>query len=148
MTRAHMKRVVFLWYNVTMKKRSTNWVIKVFTSRFFLLGAFLIALILAISFARAFYKDYEIRQQIKALQAEVEELEARRLDSLELLDYVKTDAYVEDVGRTQLGLKKPGERVIIVDASEGITSTEVVLEERERATMWKRWWKYFFLRSR
>ena len=116
-------------------------IIRIFTSRFFLLGALVIAAILAVSFGRAFYKDYEIRQQIKALQVKVDELERKKLDSLNLLGYVKSEAYVEDVARQQLGLKKPGERVIIVDAST--TGLRVNADERTATPSWKKWWRYF-----
>ena len=126
------------------KGNSQNIVVRVFTSRFFLFAAFVIATVMAVSFARAYYKDYEVRGQIKALQAEVAELEAQRLESLELLDYVKTDTYAEDVGRTQLGLKKEGERVIIIDAQEQDSSTQVVAAER--GPTWRKWWEYFFER--
>ena len=121
-------------------------VIRIFTSRFFLLGAFLIALIVAISFGRAFYKDYEIRQQIKALQAKVDTLERTRLESLDLLDYVKSDAYVEDVARRELNLKKSGERVIVVDTTLASTST-LGVRERSATPSWKKWWWYFFDKS-
>lgn len=124
---------------------SSHVFIRIFTSRFFLFGAFLIALILAISFGRAFYKDYEIRQQIKTLQAQVDELERKRLESIDLLSYVKSDAYAEDVGRRELNLKKSNERVIMVDTSQAATSSAVSVEEQRAAPSWKKWWNYFFL---
>lgn len=117
-------------------------IVRIFTSRFFLFGAFVIAAILAVSFGRAFYRDYEIRQQIKALQVKVDELEGKKLESLNLLGYVKSEAYVEDVARQQLGLKKPGERVIIVDAATS-TGPQVTAEQRPATPSWKKWWWYF-----
>lgn len=117
-------------------------IVRIFTSRFFLLGAFVIAAILAVSFGRAFYKDYEIRQQIKALQTRVDELERKKLESLSLLGYVKSEAYVEDVARQQLGLKKPGERVIIVDAATS-TGLRPTVEGEAVVPSWKKWWWYF-----
>lgn len=125
---------------------SPKLIVRIFTSRFFLFGAFLIALIVAVSFGRAFYKDYEIRQQIKALQAKVDNLERTRLESLDLLDYVKSDAYVEDVARRELNLKKSGERVIVVDTALASTST-LRVEERSATPSWKKWWWYFFDKS-
>lgn len=122
-------------------------IIRIFTSRFFLLGALLISAILAVSFGRAFYKDYEIRQQIKALQTKVDELERKKLESLDLLGYVKSEAYVEDIARQQLGLKKPGERVIIVDAAT-TTGPRVNAENRPATPSWKKWWWYFADKSR
>lgn len=123
-----------------------NVIVRIFTSRFFLLGAFLIAAILAVSFGRAFYKDYEIRQQIRALEVKVDDLERKKLESLDLLGYVKSEAYVEDVARQQLGLKKPGERVIIVDAAT-TTGPRVNAVDRPAAPSWKKWLWYFFDKS-
>lgn len=124
-----------------------NVIVRIFTSRFFLFGAFVIAAILATSFGRAFYKDYEIRQQIKTLQIKVDELESKKLESINLLGYVKSEAYVEDVARQQLGLKKPGERVIIVDAAT-TTGPRVNAENRPATPSWKKWWWYFADKSR
>src|SRR3989338_4228652 len=135
---------VYFCYTIRMAQQSErHMVVRIFTSRFFLLGAFLIALLVAVSFGRAFYKDYEIRQQIKALQAKVDTLERTRLESLDLLDYVKSDAYVEDVARRELNLKKSGERVIVVDTALAGTST-LSLGERSTTPSWKKWWGYFF----
>ncbi|MEK7102679.1 MAG: septum formation initiator family protein [Patescibacteria group bacterium] len=118
-------------------------VVRIFTSRFFLLGAFVVAAIIAVSFGRAYYRDYEIRQQIRGLQAKVDELERKKLESLNLLGYVKSEAYVEDVARTQLGLKKPGERVIIVNGSTTSSGPRIGVEERPATPSWKKWWWYF-----
>lgn len=117
-------------------------IVRIFTSRFFLLGAFVVAAILAVSFGRAFYRDYEIRQQIRVLQAKVDDLERKKLESLNLLGYVKSEAYVEDVARQQLGLKKPGERVIIVDAATS-TGLRATAEGETTVPSWKKWWWYF-----
>lgn len=125
-----------------------NVIVRIFTSRFFLLGAFVIAAIIAVSFGRAYYRDYEIRQQIKSLQTKVDELERKKLESLDLLGYVKSEAYVEDVARMQLGLKKPGERVIIVNGSATSSGTlqpaGIGPDERSAVPSWKKWWGYFF----
>lgn len=125
-----------------------NVIIRIFTSKFFLLGAFVIAAIIAVSFGRAYYRDYEIRQQIRALQAKVDDLERKKLESLNLLEYVKSEAYVEDVARTQLGLKKPGERVIIVNGSATSSGPQVGVEERPATPSWQRWWWYFVDKGR
>ncbi len=122
-------------------------IVRIFTSRFFLLGAFVIAAIIAVSFGRAYYRDYEIRQQIKALQTKVDDLERKKLESLDLLGYVKSEAYVEDVARQQLGLKKPGERVIIVNGSATSSGPRQPAgggpDERSTVPSWQKWWWYF-----
>lgn len=115
---------------------------RIFNSPLFLWIALVIAIALAVSFARAYYKDYQIRQQIAELQVLVDQMEEKKLSSLQLLDYVKSEEYIEDVGRSQLGLKKEGERVIIVDVQDD--QTEYYAQEIEREPSWKLWWAYFF----
>lgn len=114
----------------------------VFKSPLFLWIALVLALALAVSFARAYYKDYQIRVQITDLQERIDEMQSKKLESLSLLDYVKSEEYLEDVGRSQLGLKKEGERVIIVDAQED--KTEIYARPTQRESSWKLWWNYFF----
>ncbi len=114
----------------------------IFRSPLFLWIALIIAIVLAVSFARAYYKDYQIRVQITDLQGRIDEMESKKLESLSLLDYVKSEEYLEDVGRSQLGLKKEGERVIIVDAQDD--KTEIYARPMQRESSWRLWWNHFF----
>lgn len=99
-------------------KRSQSSVQRVFASRFFVVALILVAGFLLMNYVRAYYQDYKIRQEITALQNEVKHLEQKKLESLKILQYVASDAFVEEKARTELNMKKPGEQVAIVTNSE------------------------------
>lgn len=116
-----------------------------FRSRLFLVLAFALLCLIAFSYARAYYQDYAIRQEIKKLEDEVRQLEHKKLESFELLKYVSSDAYVEERGRVEFNLKKPGENVMIITEDEpSLVTTEASTEDTEDTlNNIVKWWYYF-----
>jgi len=108
-------------------------------------GALLLFIIFA--FGRAYYRDYLVRQEIDRLQTEVSRLQAKKLETVELLKYVQSPQFVENKARTELNLVKPGEQVAIIDgSSQGTKSTgqEVVkMVESNKLSNPLKWWKFF-----
>lgn len=86
----------------------------IFWSRWFLLITFIIAVLVIVAFGRAFYQDYQIRQEISQLQDEVKRLETKKLETIEVLKYVKSSDFIEQKARTELNLSKPGEQSAII----------------------------------
>lgn len=117
-----------------------------FSSRLFLLIAFLAAVLFAIGFARAYYQDYQVKEQIAELEREVQRLEHKKIQSLKILEYVMSPEFVEEKARTELSMQKPGERAAVV-AQPGAEEAD----ERQRASGATgqdipnplKWWYYF-----
>lgn len=117
-----------------------------FRSQWVLIGGVLILTFLVLAYARAWYQDYQVGQEIARLQAEVERLEGQRLQTLELLRYVKSPAFVEEKARTELNLIKPGENVAIIGfnaGSESAGQAGTSMVESPRLSNPAQWWKYF-----
>lgn len=128
------------------KKKKTSPFGRFFASRLFLIIACISAVLVAISYARAYYQDYAIRQEIARLENEVRRLEHKKLESFELLKYVSSDAYVEEKGRMEFNLKKPGEHVIAIDEHGLKAYDEVFVEQEDNSSTLKnpvKWWYYF-----
>lgn len=127
-----------------MKRQEQSLVRRFFASRMFLLVAFIIAVLVALGYARAYYQDYKVKEEIRALQHEVKSLERKKLESLEILKYVTSPAFVEEKARSELNMKRPGENVMVVDGllpdmkreSDGSVD-EVYLSNPVK------WWYYF-----
>ena len=131
---------------MTHRKKEQNNFGRFFTSRIFLLLICLIAMLMAFSYARAYYQDYAIRQEIIRLEDEVRRLEYKKLESLELLQYVTENEYVEEKARVEFNLKKPGEHVIRIQEGSVLTFDEHVADSdtQERHLINPiRWWYYF-----
>ncbi len=117
-----------------------------FQSRLFLVVTTLILILIGFSYVRAFYEDYQVRQKIKELQEQVHSLEGKKLESLQILQYVTSDNFIEEKARTELNLKKPGENVVFVDGIASVSTTEIQatapVDEPHLSNPMK-WWYYF-----
>lgn len=120
---------------------------RIFTSSFFYIAGCLILALFLFGNVRAFYQDYKIRQEIKQMEAEIGSLSKRKIESLEILEYVMSPNFVEAKARTELNLKRPGERVIVVPPSPSETKTGAdELSDTSSGQMPNnplRWWYYF-----
>ena len=94
---------------------------------------------------RSFYIGYKIDQEILGLESEIKSLQKKRLESMEILKYVMSDSFVEAKARTELNLKRPGEKVLIVTNPErdGDDSRRAPTDARQRLINPVKWWYYF-----
>ncbi len=127
------------------QSRARGW----FGSRMFLTVAIAVAFFLLAANVRTYYRDYEIWQEIRALEQQKNELQKKKLESMDLLSYVMSDHFVEDSARTQLGLKKPGEHVLVVATSPSriVDGDRPESQTRQRMKNPVKWWYYFFSRE-
>jgi len=134
---------------MSMKRHKDHSVKRFFASRAFLVIALVLAIFVAFGFARAYYQDYKVRQEIGMLQDEVKRLETKKFESVELLKYVTSDTFVEEKARTELNLKKSGEHVVFVNdlGAATATPTEAELSERSELNNIAKWWYYFTHKS-
>ena len=119
-----------------------------FGSRLFLLVGFVAAVLFAVGFARAYYQDYRVREEIRYLQSEVKNLEKKKLESLEILKYVTSLSFVEEKARTELNMKKPGEQVLIITNLEN-SENRGAANQKEVTPLSNplKWWYYFTRQS-
>ena len=126
------------------KKRGQNSVQRFFGSRFFIIAGLLLAILISVSYIRGYYQDYKIREEIRMLQDEVSQLERKKIESLEILQYVISPDFVEEKARTELGLKKPGENVIVLSKqAHSPDIIETTQEKEEDLNNPRKWWYYF-----
>ncbi len=126
----------------------SSFVKRFFASRWFLAVSLAVAVLFAIGYARAYYQDYKVRQQVTALENEVRSLEKKKLESMEVLNYVMSDRFVEEKARTELNMKKPGEHVLLLGQDQAVSPKpmrETVVETGggQRLPIPLKWWYYF-----
>jgi cell division protein FtsB len=124
--------------------KESSWKI-FFGSQLFLLVATIIAIMVIFGYARAYYQDYLVTQEIESLQDQAKSLEAKKMELLEVLKYVKSDSFAEEKARTELNMVKPGEQVLVVPKT-AVTSNR---QENNSVVGWtnisnyRKWWQYF-----
>jgi cell division protein FtsB len=100
---------------------------------------------------RESFREWKVDQEIRQMQSEIERLEGKKLTLSELIQRLDSPDAVDKEARTRLGLRKPGERVIILRGMEDPATwqddgtlakqAEAPKDTRNNA---KRWLDYFF----
>lgn len=119
---------------------------RLFRSPAFAILTGILGLVILWALIRVVVKDMAVRREIRALEREIATLEADQLKSKELLDFIKTNEFLEEEARVRLGLKKPGEKVIVIGetgSAVAVSSTPRLEEESARSNA-RTWWRYFF----
>jgi cell division protein FtsB len=121
-----------------------------FWYRFFMSQRFLVVVFLLISIAicfplvRSISKKRIVEKEIAEMKAENEAYANRSKELREVIDYLQSDASLEEQARLNLGLKKSNEAVVVVNRQTSKSTTTSVSEIEDRTTNWHRWINYFF----
>lgn len=111
-------------------------------------------MVVGISTVRETYREWQVDQEIRHLQTQIEQYEGKKLSLVELLARLDSQEALDKEARTRLGLKKPGERVIILQGADGMQASwqdDVTLSDSQEAapdvrSNPQRWFDYFFPR--
>jgi len=106
----------------------------------------LVAIFTAVAYGRAYYRDYQIRKEIIDLQNEVKKLEAKKIETMEVLQYVKSTNFIEEKARTELNLVKPGEKMIVITSGTQpeASSSSKSWNYKQDVPNPVKWWRFFF----
>ncbi len=116
---------------------------------FFILGIVVFGFLL-FALLNKFFESREIDQEIKESEQEIARLETKNLELKELLNYLDTDAFLEQEARLKFNMQKPGESVMVVSGGSGDDQNKkdlavLTAEDKFRSNPAK-WWDYFFSR--
>jgi cell division protein FtsB len=114
------------------------------TKAFWILGLVALCLLAAVGFAREALRNRQIRHEIAALQAEAERLRARNYEIAELKTSLASPDFLEREARLKLGLRKEGERAVVLRKEEAAPAPGPALADaREAWSNPKKWLMYF-----
>lgn len=127
----------------------------------FLINA-VVLVALGASFGREWVRNREIQSEIARLQEEAQSLQARNLQIADLNTAFRTESFIEREARLKLGMKMPGENVVVIqdDSAGTVVATDaagetaveaadprilLALDETpEELANPSKWWQYFF----
>lgn len=116
-----------------------------------LIGSFAIVFVLGVATVRESYRGWKVDQEIQALEAQALELEGRNKRLLEIAQTLQSPERMEVEARKRLGLKKPGEHVVVLNglSATGSWNSAVALDviaERPEIDYPNplQWYYYFF----
>ena len=114
-----------------------------FNSKAFIFLGLVLIFLLSLAFYKEYSRQEKVNAEISQLEEEIKSYDESSYDLARLINYLKTDDYVEMEARRTLGFRKQGERVIIIKNEEPVAE---VLGEQERANLTnaEKWFNYFF----
>lgn len=128
--------------------------IKLFHSKIFSIFGAVILFFISISLGKEVYRKYQIQKEINLMQEQVKKLEGSNNDLNKLIEYFKSDAFLETEARKKLNLQKPDEKVVIftdkvekhsVDNNINVQSgAENIVKKETELSGPEKWWEYFF----
>lgn len=106
----------------------------------------LIFLFVFLNFLKAWFKGRQVNSEINNLEQEISTLQKDTAELTELIQYFNSSAYIEEKARVDLGLKKEGEKVVLItdDLKKNLESGEKIEEKNAPRSNLKKWWDYFF----
>lgn len=121
-----------------------------FSSQIFVVIVVIVAIMVVFEYARAYYQDYLVRQEIAYLEDQAKKMESKKVELLEVLKYVKSDNFVEEKARTELNLVKPGEQVVVVPQAKqnGNRQENGAVVRLENIPNYQKWLNYFSINSK
>ena len=109
-----------------------------------------VSLFLVIDFGRRTAANYQIKAEATLLEKEVADSQSQHTALEARLSYVQSDAYVEEIARTQLKWAREGETVVVVMATpqpEPQAPTDgqpAAINGVVPESPWQAWWLLFF----
>ncbi|HRY63104.1 MAG TPA: septum formation initiator family protein [Patescibacteria group bacterium] len=109
----------------------------------------LVLLTIFVFVASAAYKENKGQRRavnnINTLEQEIAKLENKNMELADLIQYLKSDDFVDREAREKLNMQQPGEQVMLVpkegESDSGQVSGASDIQERSN---WQLWQEYFF----
>lgn len=106
------------------------------------LAAIFIGLYLLVIFSKGILEIRQAYRRIAEATAQLKALEKKRVELLDKKSQVVTLDYVEEVARNELNMQKEGERVVVIQKTQGIENSRTQ-DNTEEADLpnWRKWWR-------
>jgi len=124
--------------------KPTNFFYRLFSSQRFLALIGLIFLLLIIfPLAKTYTQKKMVENEIDGVKKEINDVESTNNDLKDMITYLQSDQSLEEQARLNLNLKKPGEKVIVIETPQSATSTDDTNKATDSESNFQKWWHYF-----
>ncbi|MDD2681279.1 MAG: septum formation initiator family protein [Patescibacteria group bacterium] len=108
----------------------------------FAIIALIFLLLILVPLAKDYSRKRIIENEIIDIQNQISDFEDKNKDLKEMIDYFQSDASLEEQARLNLGLKRPGETVVVVTDEEANFFVDQPVAAPPIAN-WRKWLQYF-----
>ena len=141
-----------------INRRKNNYFERIFFNQKFLtLIGLVVIILISFPFVKNTLKQYRINKEISELKQEIFDLQNKNGDLKNFVSYLESDQFAEEQARLNLGLKKPGEQLMVIKMAVGdtqistssnstifnIPGNEKIRPEIKKSNP-KKWLTYFF----
>jgi cell division protein FtsB len=102
---------------------------------------FLVAIIFPL--ARTYSQRLVVEKEINDVQKQISESEKKNEELRQLIGYLQSQQSLEEQARLNLNLKKPGEKVIVIENKLGGQNSSTASAATATSSNLARWWRYF-----
>jgi len=97
--------------------------------------------------AKTYTQKRLMEKEINDIKAEIDSYQKTNQELKEMISYLESDQSLEEQARLNLNLKRPGEKVIVIDNSKNIEFSTETAESAITESNLKKWWRYFFINN-
>ena len=101
-------------------------------------------LLIAFPLARTYTQRRLVEAEINDVKKQITTFESNNQDMKDMITYLQSDQSLEEQARLNLNLKKPGEKVIVIEQAKDATSTDDINKTTTQENNFVKWWHYFF----
>jgi len=112
-------------------------------SKIFLIFCFVLFLAILLGLAKGTIKNYQVKSEIEELKQEISRLEGQNQEFSQLINFLNSQAFIEQEAKLKMGYKKEGEHLVVIPNDQVKQGTESETAENELSNPQK-WWFYFF----
>lgn len=123
---------------------------------FFTIIGVLILILIAIPLVKNIKKQYAINSEIRMLDSEIKDFEAKNIELKNKFKYLESDQFANEQAKINLNYKKAGEEVVVIKTiatetpySETVNKALASANQNNETSSADtinpvRWWRYFF----
>jgi cell division protein FtsB len=119
----------------------------VFYSGWFLILNIILLILVAYAAGRSLLYHYSLQKEIKQFEEHARMLESEKNKTIELLNYVDSEDFLDRKARLELNLLKSGEHMVYLSSTTKVSlggqNNDGVIEQKKLSNP-QRWWMYFF----
>ena len=122
----------------------------VYSQKFLTFLGFCIIVLISFPLVKNMNKQYKIDQEIKDLEESIVGLNSKNKDLKKLITYLESNQFVEESARLSLGMKKKGEKIIVIqefNSEQEDNNENLLIDSNENFKIVsnpKKWVSYFF----
>lgn len=112
-------------------------------SKFFLVFFVVLFLTVLFGLAKGTIKSYQVDSEVEQLEKDISNLEGQNQDFKQLIQYLQTDAFIEQEAKLKMGYQKEGEHLVIIPQDQK-NQEKTNQPDYQLLSNPAKWWAYFF----